>query len=92
MTRTEPSAVQRRLPGDGGDMWVMVLGDMVIFAGYFVVFLIYRTLNQGEFLSAAQHLDITLGVANTVILLTSSWLVARAVLETRAGRMITRSG
>ena len=63
MTRTEPSTVQRRLPGDG-DMWVMVLGDMVIFAGYFVVFLIYRTMNEGEFLSAAQHLDITLGVAN----------------------------
>jgi nitric oxide reductase NorE protein len=85
MTRTEPSTAQRRLPGDG-DMWVMVLGDMVIFAGYFVVFLVYRTMNEGEFLAAAQHLDITLGVANTVILLTSSWLVARAVLETRAGR------
>lgn len=85
MTQTEPAPVQRRLPGDG-DMWVMVLGDMVIFAGYFIVFLIYRTMNHAEFLVAQQHLDITIGVLNTVILLTSSWLVARAVLATRAGR------
>lgn len=86
MTQTESAPVLRRgLPGDG-DMWVMVLGDMVIFAGYFVVFLIYRTMNHAEFLAAQQHLDITIGVLNTVILLTSSWLVARAVLATRAGR------
>jgi nitric oxide reductase NorE protein len=73
------------LPGDG-HMWVMVLGDMFIFAGYFVVFMIYRSMNRAEFLAAQQHLDITIGVINTVILLTSSWFVARAVMATRAQR------
>ncbi|MBU9766168.1 cytochrome c oxidase subunit 3 family protein [Mycobacterium sp. TNTM28] len=67
-------------------MWVMVLGDLVIFGGYFIIFMIYRTMNPDEFLRAQQHLDITIGVVNTVILLTSSWLVARAVLAARAGR------
>lgn len=78
-------SVRGHLPGDG-HMWVMVLGDLVIFAGYFVIFMIYRTMNRQEFLDAQQHLDINLGVLNTVILLTSSLLVARAVLAARDGR------
>ncbi len=73
------------LPGDI-HMWVMVLGDLVIFAGYFVIFMIYRTMNPEEFLEAQQHLDINIGVVNTVILLTSSWVVARSVLAARDGR------
>lgn len=81
-THTTPA---KALPGDG-HMWVMVLGDLVIFAGYFVVYMIYRTMNHDAFLAAQQHLDINLGVANTVILLTSSWFVARAVLAARDGR------
>ena len=78
----------RHLPGDG-HMWVMVLGDLVIFAGYFVIFMIYRTMNPDEFLRAQQHLAINIGVLNTVILLSSSWFVARAVLATRAARYET---
>ncbi|MEZ0338946.1 cytochrome c oxidase subunit 3 [Mycobacterium sp. pV006] len=66
-------------------MWVMVLGDLVIFAGYFVIYMIYRTMNSAEFLAAQQHLDINIGVVNTVILLTSSWFIARSVLAARAG-------
>ena len=31
-------AASGRLPGDG-HMWVMVLGDLVIFGGYFIVFM-----------------------------------------------------
>jgi nitric oxide reductase NorE protein len=67
-------------------MWVMVLGDMIIFAGYFVVFMIYRSMHAREFLTAQQHLDVNIGVINTVILLTSSWFVVLAVSSTRAGR------
>lgn len=79
---------QRRdehLPGDN-DMWVMVLGDMIIFAGYFIVFMIYRSMHAREFLAAQEHLDVNIGVVNTVILLTSSWFVVRAVTAARAGR------
>ncbi|MBP2450837.1 nitric oxide reductase NorE protein [Mycolicibacterium lutetiense] len=87
MTQTDsrPQVSSEHLPGDG-HMWVMVLGDLVIFGGYFIVFMIYRTMHPDEFLRAQQHLDINIGVVNTVILLTSSWLVARAVLAVRAGR------
>ncbi|WP_157531031.1 cytochrome c oxidase subunit 3 [Mycobacterium sp. IS-1496] len=67
-------------------MWVMVLGDLIIFAGYFVVFMVYRAMNPEEFLRAQQHLDIDIGVLNTVVLLTSSLFVARSVLAARTGR------
>jgi nitric oxide reductase NorE protein len=87
MTQTEQPVNRRngRLPGDT-DMWVMVLGDMIIFGGYFVVFMIYRSMNAPDFLSAQEHLNVRIGVVNTVILLTSSWLVVRAVAATRAGQ------
>jgi len=75
---------QTKLPGDR-DMWIMVLGDMTVFAGYFVVYMLYRSWNHQEFLVAQQHLNITIGVVNTVVLVTSSWLVARSVQATRAG-------
>ncbi|GAA3713011.1 cytochrome c oxidase subunit 3 [Gordonia hankookensis] len=67
-------------------MWVMVIGDLIIFGGYFVVFMIYRTMDPEGFLQEQQHLDITIGAINTVILLTSSWFIARAVLATRSER------
>ncbi len=66
-------------------MWVMVLGDLVIFGAYFVIFMVYRAMSPQQFLEAQQHLNLTIGALNTVVLLTSSWFVARSVLAARAG-------
>lgn len=77
------TAPRTRLPGDV-HIWVMVLGDLVIFAGYFLIFLVYRAMSPDEFLAAQQHLNVNIGVINTVVLLTSSWFVARCVLAARA--------
>lgn len=65
-------------------MWVMVLGDLVIFGAYFVIFMVYRAMQPREFLAAQQHLSITIGVFNTLVLLTSSWFIARSVQAARA--------
>lgn len=73
-----------RIPGDI-NMWVMVLGDLVIFSAYFVIYAIYRHQDPTGFLAAQQHLDIGIGSINTIVLLTSSWFMARAVLAARAG-------
>jgi nitric oxide reductase NorE protein len=75
----------RHLPGDGS-MWIMVLGDMGIFGAYFLIFMVHRAMSPSEFLSAQQHLDITIGAINTIVLLTSSLLVARAVDAARTER------
>lgn len=73
------------LPGDG-HMWFMVLGDLVIFGAYFVIYMVHRAMAPQAFLAAQQHLDVTVGVINTMVLLTSSWFVARSVHAMRAGR------
>lgn len=67
------------------DMWVFVLGDLVIFSTYFIIFMIYRHQERQQFLSAQQHLSLTIGVVNTLLLLTGSWFVAQSVQSTRAG-------
>ncbi len=72
------------LPGETS-MWVFVLGDMVIFAMYFVVYLIQRSREPVIFLASQQHLNQNIGLANTLLMLTSSWFVARSVLAARAG-------
>ncbi|MEU4314197.1 cytochrome c oxidase subunit 3 [Nocardia sp. NPDC024068] len=76
--------VRLPLPGDG-HMWVMVLGDLLIFGAYFLIFMVHRALAPREFLAAQQHLNLDLGTLNTLILLTSSWFVARSVQAVRAG-------
>src|ERR1700693_880153 len=72
------------MPGDGA-MWVMVIGDLIIFGAYFIIFMVHRAMKPGVFLASQQHLNITIGVVNTLVLLASSWFIARSVQCTRAG-------
>lgn len=76
----------RRLPGNGA-IWLFVLGDLFIFLAYFVIFMVYRHGNPTGFLDAQRHLDLLSGMANTLVLLTSSYFVALAVTAMRHGRV-----
>lgn len=82
--RPQSSSRDGHLPGDG-HMWVMVLGDLVIFGAYFIIFMIYRAMSPQEFLESQQHLNLNIGALNTLVLLTSSWFVARSVSAVRTG-------
>jgi nitric oxide reductase NorE protein len=73
------------LPGDS-HMWVMVLGDLVIFGAYFLIYLVHRAMAPDAYLAAQQHLNVTVGVLNTMVLLTSSLFVARSVYAARGDR------
>jgi nitric oxide reductase NorE protein len=73
-----------RLPGDF-DMWVFVLGDLVFFAAYFVIFMVYRIQHEALFLDSQRHLNLTTGTLNTLVLLASSRFVALGAQATRAG-------
>jgi nitric oxide reductase NorE protein len=79
-----PSGRKAHLPADGS-MWVFVLGDLVIFGGYFLIFMVYRNQEHQLFLDSQRHLSLTIGTVNTLLLLTSSWFVANGVVATRAG-------
>ena len=72
------------MPGDAA-MWVMVLGDFVFFGAYFIIFMIYRAMAPELFLQSQQHLNLAVGVVNTLVLLTSSWFIARSVQSARTG-------
>jgi len=84
---TVAAGVERRtsagyLPGRPG-IWFFIIGDLLIFGVYFVCYMVYRGQNHGLFLESQQHLNQQIGVVNTIILLTSSLLVA---LGTEAAR------
>ena len=72
------------LPGEVG-MWVFVLGDLVIFGAYFIIFMVYRTQERAQFLASQHHLSLNIGVLNTLVLVASSWFVARGVAAARVG-------
>jgi nitric oxide reductase NorE protein len=77
-----------RFPGDP-DMWLFVVFESLVFTSYFCIYLYSRTQHEPEFLAAQSALTISLGIVQTVILLTSSWAIARCVQETRAARYTT---
>ncbi len=90
MTATEntvpaPSKDSRRVPGEP-DMWFFVFFESAIFVSYFCVYLYFRTQHQKAFLQAQSHLSLGLGVLDTIILLTSSLVIALSVQYARAGR------
>lgn len=66
------------LPGDSG-LWVFILADMAMFALFFLVFSWARIGNVALFEASRRHLDQSLGLANTLILLTSSMFMVHAV-------------
>ena len=78
------AARQQRLPGEAG-VWAFVFGDMMVFALFFCTYLFYRGQQVQTFRAAQAQLDRNLGAFNTLLLLTSSWLVADAVHALRAG-------
>jgi nitric oxide reductase NorE protein len=75
----------RRVPGEEG-IWVFVLGDMTVFALFFATFMYSRGKNHAVFARDHAELQIPLGTVNTVLLLTSSLLVALAVQRVLGGR------
>jgi len=71
---------------DHGAMWVYIVGDLFIFGGWFVFYLVYRASEQTIFAESQAHLNQTFGLFNTIVLLVSSWLVAMCVNAARASR------
>ncbi len=74
----------RFVPGQP-DMWAFVLFETLVFTGYFGVYLFYRARSPERVLQSQGHLDLRIGVLNTLVLLLSSWSVARCVQSSRAG-------
>jgi nitric oxide reductase NorE protein len=66
------------------DMWAFVLFETAVFGGYFGVYMFNRGHRPEAFLPYQAHLDLRFGVFNTIVLLLSSWAIARCVQAARA--------
>lgn len=75
-------ALPGHVPGEAG-IWVLVLGDMSVFGLMFVCFTWYRAQSLDLYLQSQATLDQAIGMANTLLLLTSSWFVAMAMAAVR---------
>jgi nitric oxide reductase NorE protein len=82
--RADTNKPARFVPGQP-DMWAFVLFETLVFTAYFGFYLFYRARSPELFLHAQAHLDLHIGVANTLVLLLSSWAVARCVQSARTG-------
>jgi nitric oxide reductase NorE protein len=78
----ETVAPARFVPGQP-DMWAFVLFEALVFTAYFISYVVCRTRSLDLFLQSQAHLDLRVGVFHTLVLLASSWSVARCVQAAR---------
>ena len=78
----ETAEPARFVPGQP-DMWAFVLFEAFLFTAYFTVYIVCRTRSADLFLQSQAHLDLRVGGFNTLVLLASSWSVARCAQAAR---------
>jgi cytochrome c oxidase subunit 3 len=65
-------------------IWIFLVSEILLFAGLFAGYGIYRGLHPEGFLAAGRETDIVYGTLNTAILMTSSLTIAIAGRMARA--------
>ncbi len=68
----------RAAPGEHG-IWVIIFGDLAIFALFFVYYASCYRDNSSVFAQQQLTLNRSVGLANTILLITSSYWVAKGV-------------
>jgi nitric oxide reductase NorE protein len=71
-----------RLAGDEG-IWFFIAGDLCLFTVIFLLFMTARMHAPAVFGRSRETLHLGLGVLNTLVLVTSSFFMARAVVAAR---------
>jgi nitric oxide reductase NorE protein len=80
-----PAATPRgRIPGEPG-IWLLIFGEMTVFAVLFASFLHARHGDVAGFGLGQAHLSKAIGIGNTLLLLTSSLFVAKGVEAAKTG-------
>jgi nitric oxide reductase NorE protein len=79
----EPAA--RTFPVGSEGIWTFIFIDMMVFLLIFFVFTTQRIDQFALYEEQHRHLNVIFGFVNTLILLTSSYFVVRAVRAARAG-------
>jgi len=66
-------------------MWLFLFTEIVLFGGLFILYSAYRSVYPLDFHEGGRHLNAGIGVANTVILLTSSLTMALSIAAIQRG-------
>lgn len=80
----DPQAPQKQpalpedLPGDLA-IWIFIYAELLVFGAFFVTYIISRSQNIDLFNESQLILDKRLGLLNTLVLITSSFFVVKAV-------------
>ena len=84
----EPAGTHRDYMGAKLGMWIFVFTELILFGGLFVAYGMYRSMNAQDFHKASGELNLTLGVINTVVLLTSSLTMVLSIVAIRLQRKL----
>ena len=82
---THAHAVHRDDFGARLGMWLFLVTEMILFGGLFIAYSYMRSQYPAEFHHAGAELNATLGVTNTLVLLTSSLTVVLAIVAIQRG-------
>jgi len=66
-------------------MWTFLVTEVMFFGAFFLMYTVYRMYYQQDFYLAHEHLDVTLGGINTMVLLFSSFCMVMAVQGAQLG-------
>ncbi len=83
MTTTSAMPAPPRLVGDLA-VWLIILAEMLAFCILFLSYAFARARDVALFNASQSTLDLHSGAINTVLLITGSWCVVRAVQAVRA--------
>jgi cytochrome c oxidase subunit 3 len=67
-------------------MWAFIVQEVMFFGGLFLAYTIYRASYPEAFAAASHHLNVPLGLFNTIVLIGSSLTMALAVHAAALGK------
>lgn len=77
--KNSASIAHRDYVGAKLGMWLFLFTEILLFGGMFLVYAVYREVNSADFHEAAGEMSLKIGAMNTVILLTSSLMMALSI-------------
>ena len=81
-TTTSTKGIASNPPG-GILVWLLIILEVFTFLGASLVFLYYRGNNLPVFIESQEHLNPILGTVNTILLITSGYLMAVSLVYLR---------
>lgn len=66
-------------------MWMFLVTEVLFFGGFFMAYILYRWMYNASFHDASHHLNVWMGLGNTIVLIGSSLTMALAVRASKTG-------